>query len=154
MKRNDRLILIFAVLGPLIGGLGLMLPLAALLMITDREQIVSYYWMPGLMIAYVVGIVPGFITALLTIATTWLATAFLRILVASAIGFVVSLSSLLLLSFAQGSEFPLPYRPDEIPLALAGIVVFLGWPGGIAALACMTVVEFLHPQVQPSHPTP
>lgn len=94
------------------------------------------YW-PAVMIgAYVLGAIPGIVSAaIMIVLTRWLPHIWQRLLVAALVGAVVSLAGLsfLILSDASISDYDL----------MIGSVIMAS--GALAAVASLAVVELFHP---------
>lgn len=144
MKRNDRLILIYAALGPLFGALTFIVPAAVVFGFVKpsvRAELIIDHWPPIVILSYVFGIIPGFVSAFVTIfATRWLPSRFWRLVAAPVIGGLVSALLIGLTSTLQ----------NDVPMGSGSDLYWLGYlllfaTGAVAAFLCMAIVEILHP---------
>jgi hypothetical protein len=134
-------------LGPAFGGLTFMVLTA----ITDAMGPqppnpavvfgIDDYWPIILVASYVLGAVPGMLSAAaMILLTRWLPTLWQRLLVAPVVGGAISAVCLSFLLLGEG-----------IFGSLYGLMVLgvIAASGAVAALACLAIVELFHP-----HPAP
>ena len=141
-RRNIWLIITSLAVGPAFGGLTFIV----LAGITDAMASpnprpptvagIDDYWPIVLTGAYVLGAIPGIISAAIMIfVTRWLPLLWQRLVAAPLIGAVVSLLGLSFLLFMdnQGSV-------DDL---MIGLVIMAS--GAVAGIACLALVELFHP---------
>lgn len=146
-RRSVWTILSAVVLGPAFGGLTFMVLIA----ITDAMAPqppnpatvfgVDDYWPIILAGAYVLGAVPGILSAIaMIVLTRWLPTTWQRFLVAPAVGGAISALCLSFLLLGEGIFSSL------YSLMVLGVIAA---SGAVAALACLAIVELFHPLPAP-----
>jgi hypothetical protein len=141
-RRNVWLVITSLAVGPAFGGLTFIVLAGitdALASPNPRPATVfgiDDYWPIILTGAYVLGAIPGMVSAAIMIfVTRWLPRLWQRLVVAPLIGAVISLAGLSFLLFMdnQGSV-------DDL---MIGLVIMAS--GAVAGFACLAIVELFHP---------
>jgi len=149
-RRNIWLIITSLAVGPAFGGLTFI----TLAGITDAMASpnprpptvagIDDYWPIILTGAYVLGAIPGIVSALILIfVTRWLPLLWQRLVVAPLIGAAISLLGLSFLLFMDNQA-----SVDD--LMIAGVILL---SGAVAGIACLAIVELFHPLPNPGKVT-
>lgn len=146
MARNVWLILTFTFFGPLVGACAFLLvalvmdPILSTPATSGADRLIST-WPFILSMGYALGLVPGFVSAIIQIiATNWLPTRGRRLIAGAIIGAVVS--TVLIGAFMLLSEMGSP--------ADIWILLLVTIPGAVAALVSLALVELFHPLPRPA----
>jgi hypothetical protein len=145
--RNVWLVITSLAVGPAFGGLTFLVAAGvtdAMVSPGPRPATVAGiddYWPIILIGAYVLGAIPGIVSAaIMIVVTRWLPLLWQRLVAAPLIGAVVSLLGLSFLLFMDNHG-----SVDD--LMIAGVFML---SGAVAGLACIAIIELFHPLPPPA----